>query len=220
MSQNLDKQWNRDTVGQASSLLKSLDFEFIINLVITQKILAYTSGITIGLQKRGIDLANASEQIKLVIRTLLCIRQDVETFHHTCYDEACSIARKINVDIRRPRICGRQVHRQNALQLDSGLSDEQLTEYYFRINVTIPLLDDVLGSLQSRFEEGQENVMKGILLLPSSTISESDWDNAVNRFIQGYADEVPSNHTLESIVEAVVGREMGRKFKCSETAAH
>lgn len=49
MSQNLDKQWNRDTVGQASSLLKSLDIEFIINLVITQKILAYTSGITTGL---------------------------------------------------------------------------------------------------------------------------------------------------------------------------
>lgn len=70
MSQNLDKQWNRDTVGQASSLLKSLDFEFVINLVITQKILAYTSGITTGLQKRGIDLANASEQVKLVIRTL------------------------------------------------------------------------------------------------------------------------------------------------------
>ena len=61
MSQNLDKQWNRDTVGQALSLLKSLDFEFIINLVITHKILAYTSGITTGLQKRGIDLANASE---------------------------------------------------------------------------------------------------------------------------------------------------------------
>ena len=199
MSQNLDKQWNRDTVGQASSLLKSLDFEFVINLVITQKILAYTSGITTGLQKRGIDLANASEQVKLVIRTLSRVRQDVETFHHSCYDEACIIASKIDVDIRRPRICGRQVYRQNALQLDSGLSDEQLIEDYFRVNVTIPLLDDVLGSLQSRFEEGQENVIKGILLLPSSTIvSESDWDSAVDRFLKGYVDEIPSHHTLEA----------------------
>ena len=82
MTQNLDKKWNRDTIGQASSLLKSLDFEFIINLVITQKVLAYTSGII------------------------------------------------------------------KALQLNSGSSDEQLTEDYFRINVTIPLLDDVLESLQ------------------------------------------------------------------------
>ena len=59
------------------------------------------------------------------------------------------------MDIKRPRIRGRQVHRQNALQLNSGLSEEQITEAYFRINVTIPLLDDVLGSLRTGFEEGQ-----------------------------------------------------------------
>ena len=84
----------------------------------------------------------------------------------SCYDEACKIARKFDVDIERPRVCGRQVHRQNALQMGSGLSDKQ----YIRINVTISLLDDILGSLQSR---GQDNVTKGIMLLPSSTISES-----------------------------------------------
>ena len=110
MSQNLDKKWNRDTVAQSSSLLKSLDFEFIINLVLTQKILAYTSGITTGLQTRGIDLADASGQVKLVIRALSRVRQDVEMFHHTCYDEACRMANKIDVDIKRPRICGRQLH--------------------------------------------------------------------------------------------------------------
>ena len=58
-------------------------------------------------------------------------------------------------------------------------------------------MDDVLGSLQNRFE-GQENVIKGILLLPSSAIiSESDWDSAVDRFLKGYIDEIPS-HILEA----------------------
>lgn len=165
MSQNVDRQWNRDTVAQASSLLKSVDFEFIINLVITQKILAYTSGITTTLQTRGIDLANASDQVNFVIRTLSHVRQDVERFHHTFYDEACRIARKISVDIKRPRVCARQVHRQNALLLNSGLSDDQLIEEYFRINVTIPFLDDVLGCLQIRFD-GQKTVMKGTMLIP------------------------------------------------------
>ena len=56
------------------------------------KILAYTSDITTGLQTRGIDLANASDQIKLVIGILSRVRQDVETYHHICYDEACRIA--------------------------------------------------------------------------------------------------------------------------------
>ena len=34
MAQNVDKQWNTDTVAQASALLKRIDFEFLINLVI------------------------------------------------------------------------------------------------------------------------------------------------------------------------------------------
>ena len=77
--------------------------------------------------------------------------------------------------------------------------------------VTIPLLDDVLGNLQSRlnFEKGQENVMKGILLLPSSTISESDWDSAVDRFIKGYIDEIPSHYTVEA--ENYCGSSYGKK---------
>ena len=103
------------------------------------------------------------------------------------------------------------------VHVDSGLPDEQLIEDYFRINVTIPLLDDVLGSLQIRYEERQENVMKGIMLLPSSTISEtmllihSTYKVIVMKFLLG---------SRETIVEAIMAREMGRKMKASETAAH
>ena len=39
-----NREWNRDTVSLASSLLKGIDFEFIINLVVVQKVLAFTSG--------------------------------------------------------------------------------------------------------------------------------------------------------------------------------
>ena len=38
MVDNTCKQWNRDTVAQASALLKRFDFEFLINLVVTQKV--------------------------------------------------------------------------------------------------------------------------------------------------------------------------------------
>jgi len=58
MHKNADKSWNRDIVTVGYSLLKGIDFEFIITLVVTQRVLAFTSGITLGLQTRGIDLAN------------------------------------------------------------------------------------------------------------------------------------------------------------------
>ena len=58
MSVNFTGRWNRDTVAQVTSLLKGIDFEFIITLGVIQKVLAFTSSITTGLQK-GIDLVNA-----------------------------------------------------------------------------------------------------------------------------------------------------------------
>ena len=56
MVENSDKQWNRDTMTQASALLKRFDFESVINLVITQKVLACTSSITTRLQSQGFDM--------------------------------------------------------------------------------------------------------------------------------------------------------------------
>lgn len=47
MNLNASWKWNRDTVSQASSLLKGIDFEFNINLVTTQRVSAYTSSINI-----------------------------------------------------------------------------------------------------------------------------------------------------------------------------
>ena len=85
MVDNSDKQWNRDTVTQASALLKQFDFEFLINLVVTQKILAYTSSITTRLQSRDFDIMKAYEETHLVIATLEEIRNEVDKFHHDCF---------------------------------------------------------------------------------------------------------------------------------------
>ena len=84
MSENSDKQWNRHTVTQASSLLKHFDFDFLINLVITLKVLAYTSSVTTRLQSKGFDIMKAYQEIQLVTTTLEQIRRKVDEFHHDC----------------------------------------------------------------------------------------------------------------------------------------
>ena len=78
MVENADKQWNRDTVTQALALLKLFDFEFLINLVVTQKVLAYTSSITTRLQSTGFDIMKAYEEIHVVIATLEKVRNKVD----------------------------------------------------------------------------------------------------------------------------------------------
>ena len=60
-----------------------------------QKALSFTSGLTTGLQKRGIDLADSCEQVELLIRTLKRIRDEVDEFHHDCFTDACKICDKL-----------------------------------------------------------------------------------------------------------------------------
>ena len=67
MHENADDSWNRDTTTQAYSLIKSIDLQFIVTLIVTQRVLAFTTGIIVGLQTRGVGLANVVEQVKFVI---------------------------------------------------------------------------------------------------------------------------------------------------------
>ena len=204
ISLNTSREWNRDSVTQATSYLKSIDFDFIINLVITQKVLAFISGITTGLQKRGIDMGEIYNQVRLVLTVLQRTREDVESFHQDCYDEACTLARKLDVDCNKPRTCSRQIHRQNAAPLSTSPA-EQVKDYY-RCNVTIPVLDDMCACLSARFCEGQEVVVKGMMLLPSSTITVDNWDDAIQPFLDLYRDEVSSDHILRA--EIVLWKQM------------
>ena len=49
--------WNRDTVADARSLYLCItDFEFIIGLVSTKNVMAYSKTLTVGLLGRGIDI--------------------------------------------------------------------------------------------------------------------------------------------------------------------
>lgn len=200
MIENTEKKWNRDTVVQASSFQKRIDFEFIINLVLTQKVIVYTAGITTSLQKRGFDLVSLNDQIQLVIRTLQNVRKDVSNFHHDCHKQATKLAQKIDVEVKMPRICGQQTHRRNALpDVQADQSTEQQVKNYFRINVTIPILDDVITSLQQRFSDGQDIIMmKGMALLPSYVITKLDWKTTLHPFLEIYSDEVTSCHAVDS----------------------
>ena len=52
ISDNSDRSWNQESAIRAFSLVKRIDFKFITNLLITQKVIDFTAGITTSLQKR------------------------------------------------------------------------------------------------------------------------------------------------------------------------
>ena len=57
-----------------------------------------------------------------------------------------------STQIKKPRVCGQQVHRQNCVSTDSDMLDKRtVTEVHFRVNLTIPLLDDLVAQLKERY---------------------------------------------------------------------
>lgn len=60
--------WNRETRADAQSLLLALSqFPFMVALVLSQKILAYTEGLSVKLQGRYVDVVRAYQDIESVM---------------------------------------------------------------------------------------------------------------------------------------------------------
>ena len=60
------------------------------------------------------------------------------------------------------------------------------------------MLDELITSLNDRFSEGQEAVMKGFLMLPSSIITVDSWETALKPFLDLYRDKLPTCRDLSA----------------------
>lgn len=140
------KSRNRDTVADARSLyLGMTDFEFIMALVITKNVMAYTKTLTIGLQGRGMDVVNAYEHVAVVTKCLKDVRADIDQFNKKWLQEATELAQEVHVEPSFPRTVGHMQHRTNCPALS--------TEEYYKRNLAIPLVDHFLSEFNHRFSD-------------------------------------------------------------------
>ena len=92
-------EWNKETRSDAHSLLLAISrFSFIFSLVLTQRVLAYTMGLSIKLQGRYIDVVRAHRDIETVIDTLKDVRSGINVFHTNAYKQAVSISQNVDID--------------------------------------------------------------------------------------------------------------------------
>ena len=123
-SYQLSVVWKRSLVHQMSHgterhammqsfLLAISQFTFIVALVLTQKVLAYTKGLSVKLQGRYVDVVYAHRQVKGVKDTLKRALSRVDNFHDLVYKKALALSLSVSVDESVPRFASRQQHRQN-----------------------------------------------------------------------------------------------------------
>ena len=167
-------------------------FSFIVALVLTQKVLAYTKGLSVKLQGRYVDVVRAHRDIERVKTTIRGVRSRVDSFHDQVYQQVHMLSQSIDVVETAPRQASRQQHRQN-------IQSSSVSEYY-KCTLTILLLDHLSSELDSRFDARcSQNVIEFMQLLPSEVVkatSELSQENFCS-VLQLYGNVLPSVRSFD-----------------------
>ena len=89
--------WNISTKKDATSFLNSINFSFIVTIVIFRHILDLTPPLTVKLQRKENDLLKAKDEIKRLKSDLTPMQTDIDKRHHDLYVEAVNLARSISI---------------------------------------------------------------------------------------------------------------------------
>lgn len=154
-------QWKcSSTSSTASTLIHSLcSAEFIFSLVSLISVLKVTLPLSRFLQSPTIDLTSASDCLTDTMATIENMRCNADSTFSTLHMEATELASELGVELKLPRLVGRQVHRFNY--------NVESTEEYYRKSLYIPLLDNIINDLKTRFPENSMQCFQIQILMPA-----------------------------------------------------
>ena len=145
-------------------MLQVKSFKFLLCLIIFDKVLSVTKGLSDVLQSISLDLAKAADLVSGTIETLEDFRTDSNWERLFTYIESVAKLHGINIVGHRPsrkrklpsRLC-------DAVILEStGSSEAQTTSQEFKVGVYYPVLDAFLLELHERFSGRNVELMKAI----------------------------------------------------------
>ena len=174
--------WNNDTITAASSLKVAVtQWQFIIGFVVAKKGLEYCKVLSVSLQQRSKDIAQAFRDISCVIEALEEVRRNVDSIHLVWHEEAVLLGSSIGVTPSVPRRCGRQANRDNTPAEDSVS--------YYRRTLTIPFLDQLVTEMNARFSNAQQKAILGLSLVPAAISNE--WKEKAQELMEFYREDLP-----------------------------
>ena len=167
-------------------------FEFIVSLVITSNVLHHTLSLTLELQRRKIDIVESIKQINLLKARVKELRNTVDDIHNQYYNEALELANNVNVKEKVPRICKVQTAREN-YDATNGCD-------YYRVKLTIPLLDHLIEQIEYRFPAEMSNLYSGFYIIPGIFLNCKgvDWKKEFMKFASSYIDDMPNYRSIHA----------------------
>ena len=181
------QSWNNEMITSANSLKVAItQWQFLIGFVAAKKGLEYAKVLSVSLQLRAKDIANAFTETSNVIKALEHIRKDVDATHLAWHEEALQLGGKVGVIPSVPCRCGRQSNRDNMPAEDS--------ETYYRRTLTIPFLDQLVMEMNSWFSDTQRKAVLGLNLVPAAM--DKDWKAKAQELAEFYCDDLPDADNL------------------------
>ena len=166
-------------------------FQFAIHLIIVRNVISYTNSLTYELQEKQLDIVKVYEAVDNVIVSLEDCRSKVDEKHKEWYAETVAFAdHYLGCKPSIKRTAGQQVYRANYPITDPS-------EFY-KVSLTIPLLDRVIAELKSRFSPQHRIHSSGFYLLPSVVVKTKDWKDQIREFAKQYKSDLPIPLTLET----------------------
>ena len=198
ISHNDGGGWNASSSTAAASLLNCVtQFKFIVAFTTVSKVMSHIQALSVALQERAIDIVKAYSLVSRVMDRLKELRQKVDDTHLQWWKDVEAMARELDVPECMPRQCSRQVHRNQA-------PATSVADYYKR-NVTIPLLDEVIGQMEPTFGPLQQLAVSGLSLVPASMMKEQTPKASLMKFGKAHVSDFPPGcnmDTFEAEVDA------------------
>lgn len=170
--EELQSSHNKETSQQAVQMLNTLrSSDFVMCLVILQKVMSYTLSLSKQLQAVNTDLITAFNHVNDIINALQFLRNNVDNEYLHLYEDAKVLLEENGGVLRMPRIVGRQVNRSNIPASDMCT--------YYKINLFIPFLEHTIQQLIERFTKHRKLVSALSGVLPLNFAAGSEIEEAI-----------------------------------------
>lgn len=159
-------------------------FEFIVSLNILVNLLVLTVSLSRHLQAEKIDLWESYRMVDNIINLLKDYRNNSEEKFRKIYQDAENTARTFDIDIKIPRLTGRQTYRTN-IPSDSP-------EQYYRVSVYIPFLEYMISELETRFSKTRHGEILDLYGLIPVNLQNTD-KQAIISAAKLYEEDLPGS---------------------------
>lgn len=167
----------------ASTLLAAIQkSNFLVCLVVCEKLFSLTLPLSIFLQKKSLDFASAINYTNEILNSFREMRETAQDSFGDIFRSASKLSTDLfDAELQAPRVTSRQKNRANPQTISS--------EEYFRVTIFIPCIDALIQNLTDRFIENEDILPSFQLLLPGFA-SEKKVDE-LEQLAPYFEDKIP-----------------------------